>query len=86
MSKTLTTRYTYTEGPEAMRYPSVTRRQVIGETFAGRKSLEDAPDERNPFAMFGPPTTETPRPGMKIPGMPYTERLNDEDPDPGEYW
>lgn len=74
-------KFTYTEGPEVAKYPSTTRRQVIGESFAGRKELDDDAEDRSAMSlarMFGPPMTETPPRGTPIKGV-YTERLPDED-------
>lgn len=74
-------KFTYTEGPEVAKYPSATRRQVIGESFAGRKEMDEDAEDRAALSlarMFGPPTTETPPAGTPIRKV-YTERLPDED-------
>lgn len=73
----------YTDGPGIARWPSTTKREVVGNTFEGRKDLDPKPE--NPFAIQvdgWDPNTKTPEAGMKIPGMPYGERVDmDDDPD-----
>ena len=74
-------KFTYTEGPEVAKYPSTTRRQVIGRDFAGRKDLDDDAEDRSAISlarMFGPPLDVTPEAGTPIRKV-YTERLPDED-------